>query len=446
MPLKVRVPFARALLPLLLLVSASAMADSVPELRALVDANDAVAWEMAQRMEPEHAGDAEFDFWYGLAAKAAGNKQQAVFAFERVVLSQPNNARAKLELADAYAAYGNTREAKRLFNEVLATTPPEPVQQRIRTYLGALESAGRSNQTRVSSYLTLSGGYDSNVNSSPSLSDHDIGPLTFTLGSSSLETDTGFVDALAGVDVVNPVNQRTLRFLSASVQRRDNNEIFSGGNFDYSQATLTGGWMLKRGTANWRLPVTVQGLWAESASGPATVINDDRYLFTAGAEYSKPLSSRTALTWFGQAGAMHYPSEEPRNAKIIFVGGAYIWQAASAPLRLTTIARIGTEPAEQEFNGRDYVALRLNARWILSPTKSVYGALGVQQSVYQEDHPVLLFAREETLADASLGWQWQVDTAWNLNLDLSFADNNSTDNTLYDFNRSQVKLGSTWRF
>lgn len=440
-------PIVRSALFLTMLaVALPAHADSVDELHALVDANDTAAWDMAQRMEPDHAGDPEFDFWYGLAAKAAGNKQKAIFAFERVVISQPQNGRAKLELADAHAAYGNTREAKRLFREVLATTPPEPVQQRIRTYLGAIDAADSKQKTRVSSFITLGGGYDSNVNSAPALADHEVGPLTFTLTSASLETDAGFVDVLAGVDVVNPVNQRTLRFLNASVQRRDNNEIFSGGNFDYSQATLSGGWMLRRGAATWRLPLTVQGLWVESASGPGAVINDDRFVFSAGAEYNKPLSARTAVTWFGQAGTMHYPSEEDRDADILYVGGAWIWQSASSPLRLTTTGRLGTEPADEDFNSRDYLALRLNARWALSATRSVYGALGVQQSMYQGDHPVLTYEREDTLVDASLGWQWQVDSDWNLNVDLSFADNNSTDNTLYDFNRAQFKLGSTWRF
>ena len=91
----------------LILASSLAHADSIGELRELVDGDTrdatrvAAAWEMATRMEPEHAGDPEFDFWYGLAARAAGQRQQAVFAFERVVANQPGNARAKLELADA---------------------------------------------------------------------------------------------------------------------------------------------------------------------------------------------------------------------------------------------------------------------------------------------------------------------------------------------------------
>lgn len=108
----------------LVLAAPCAFADSIPELHSLVDANDSVAaWGMAARMEPEHAGDPEFDFWYGLAAKAAGKHQQAVFAFERVVLVQPGNARAKLELADAYYRMGNHGEARRLIRSSSGSAP-----------------------------------------------------------------------------------------------------------------------------------------------------------------------------------------------------------------------------------------------------------------------------------------------------------------------------------
>ncbi len=105
-----------------------------------------------------------------------------------------------------------------------------------------------------------------------------------------------------------------------------------------------------------------------------------------------------------------------------------------------------TEEGEYDYNGRDYVAARLSARWTLSPTHIVYGSLGAQQSNYQGDQPVLGYEREELLLDAALGWQWRVSAAWMLNADLGYASNDSRRNTLYDYERTQAKLGATWRF
>ncbi len=110
---------------------------------------------------------------------------------------------------------------------------------------------------------------------------------------------------------------------------------------------------------------------------------------------------------------------------------------------------MGTEPAEDDdfdYNGRDYVAARVNLRYALGGTQSLYGGLGVQQSMYQGIQPVLGYERDEMLVDLSAGWQWQLDTRWSVNADLSAADNASAGNDLFDFRRTQVMLGSTWRF
>lgn len=440
----------------LVLAAPSAFADGIPELHSLVDANDSVAaWEMAVRMEPEHAGDPEFDFWYGLAARAAGKHQQAVFAFERVLLEQPGNARAKLELADAYYRMGNHGEARRLFEDVLATTPPDPVQQRIRTYLNAMGAADESRKTRVTGHVTVAAGYDSNISSATDVVDHDVyipsfGMTTILLSPMSLEEEAGFAEFRGGVDIVQPVNQRDVRFLGISAQRRDNDDVFSGGNFDYAALGITGGWMLRRGTATWRIPLSVQGLWAESES--TGIANDDRFSFSAGLEYSRPLSAKSSMVWFGQAGNAHVPSDETRNLWQVRLGGGYNWIVDWLPLRMSTVAMVGTEPAEEsgvlaEVNGRDHAALRFTASWRLTPVQSLTAALGVQASKYHEPTFFSTWGeREEVLADASLGWQWQMQRNWTLNADLSHADNASRGTALYDYSRTQFKLGSTWRF
>ena len=59
---------------------------------------------------------------------------------------------------------------------------------------------------------------------------------------------------------------------------------------------------------------------------------------------------------------------------------------------------------------------------------------------------MLGFVREDMLADVSCGWQWQLERDWQVNADLSYANNDSADNALYDYDRVQVRLGSTWRF
>ena len=48
-----------------------------------------------------HAGSPQFDLLLGIAALNAGEPTQAVFALERVLALEPENARARAELARA---------------------------------------------------------------------------------------------------------------------------------------------------------------------------------------------------------------------------------------------------------------------------------------------------------------------------------------------------------
>lgn len=448
---------ARVIFTLAALAAApAAQADGVDELRTLVGGNDATAaWAMAQRMEPANAGEPEFDFWYGLAAKAAGQRNQAQFAFERVVVAQPENPRAKLELADVYHHFGNHGEATKLFNEVLAENPPEPVQQRIRTYLGSMQAASERKETQVSYVLGVALGHDDNVGSATDVSTHDtfFGPATLVLNPQAMASDAAFMETRAGIDVVSPANQRTLRFLSVSAQRRDNEDFFSGGNFDSSQFGLTGGWMLRRGIATWRIPLAIQALWAESATPPGIIADDDRYQFSVGAEYTRPLSSRTAIAWVGRVGTSHFPSAPERNAALLMLGSNYSWSADSAPITVQTSLSATWEPREEDTalarnNEKEItLAARVGARWKFSGTQSATAGVGVQGTHYRQT-PLVYPAgpdRKDLLQDFSLGWQMQLEKAWVLNADVSVF-NNDSQRSLYDFDRTQFKFGSTWRF
>lgn len=434
----------------LLILSTGARADSVDELHVLVDTGNASAWDMALRMEPDNAGDPDFDFWYGLAAKAAGQKHQAVFAFERVVLSQPGNMRAKLELADAYFQFGNTAESRRLFEEVLATTPPDPVQQRIRTYLGAIEAADQRRNTHVSGYVTVAGGYDSNINSATKVVSYNLPgfPQPLVLPSSAVARDAGFMELRTGVDVVHPVDDRELNFLDLSLQERNNDPIFSGGNFDYTLLNATGGWLFQRGSASWRIPVNLQAL---DVMGSET-----RYLGTVGLEYNRALNANSSWSWFGQGGGTHFPSQEGRNTMTWLAGGAWMWSGATVPMQVTTSLYVGNDPAVHHlyrFNDRDYTGARVSLRYNLSGRQSVYAALGAQYSRYryqtESGSYVLVFGdagRHDVLTDASVGWQYQLRHRWSVNADVAYAGNASSGNDLYDFQRTTATLGTTWRF
>lgn len=421
---------------------ASAHADSLDQLRDQIQGGDAQgAWAMAQRMEPESGGDPDFDFYYGLAAMQAGSPNHAVYAFERVLAQQPDNDRVRLELARAMFESGNTRQARLMFEAVLAQTPPSTVQDRIRTYLQAIDATEKASRLSVSSYVGITAGHDSNINSATDVVFHDFGLFAFTLSPGSVAADALFVETRAGVDLVHPASRSRLYFLNASLQSRDNDAVFSGGNLDYLQLNAAGGALFERDGVRWRVPFNIQALSVES--------DESRYLATIGLEGSRPLSPALSGSLFGQLGTIHYPSVSARNTQLLGLGAGLGWSPKASAWRINGTLSLGAEPAAEsafDFNGRKYFAARTQARYTLVDGHVLHAGLAVQQSAYDAVQPLLGFKREDFQVDLSAGWQWQIDKAWVVNGDVAYTTNNSSRNSLYDFERTLLSVGTTWRF
>ena len=83
-----------SLLPLLV-TGQFASAAPGDEIRQRLNAGDAAAaYQIGLDNSADQAGEPSFDFYFGLAALEAGHAERAVFAFERVLMQQPDNLRA----------------------------------------------------------------------------------------------------------------------------------------------------------------------------------------------------------------------------------------------------------------------------------------------------------------------------------------------------------------
>ncbi|HJS37469.1 MAG TPA: tetratricopeptide repeat protein, partial [Burkholderiales bacterium] len=122
---------SRSLLALLLFcVSIWAWADAVTDrAKSLLQRNDPVAaYKLLLPLEPQRAGDPEFDYLLGIAALDAGDAERAIFALERVLAVQPDNLQARAEIARAYMATGERAAAKRELEAVRAREVPPQVR------------------------------------------------------------------------------------------------------------------------------------------------------------------------------------------------------------------------------------------------------------------------------------------------------------------------------
>jgi tetratricopeptide (TPR) repeat protein len=110
--------------------------------------------------DPENL-DLNYD--YADMAVALGDDDAALAAYERMLMVAPNLPRVKLDMGAVYIRMGNLVEARRLFNEVLATNPPQEVKNTVAQLMDQLDAKLSSHKLSGS----LSGGItmDSNANS-----------------------------------------------------------------------------------------------------------------------------------------------------------------------------------------------------------------------------------------------------------------------------------------
>jgi len=106
-----------------------------------------------------------WQYYLGRSAYKLGKVEEAISAFERVLMLNPTNIRAKLEMAKIYFEIEKLDKSKELFEEVLKENIPPSVKLNVEKYLKVIEKARKKTFFKAVAIVGIS--YDSNVNNSP---------------------------------------------------------------------------------------------------------------------------------------------------------------------------------------------------------------------------------------------------------------------------------------
>ncbi len=227
----------------------------------------AEAFKLLEPSEAARAGEVEYDFLLGLSALDAGQNTRAVFALERVLAMEPNNTRARAEIARAYLALGETKTAAAEFQTVQRQGIPADVSMTIDRYIAEARRIDDVNTTLVTAYVEGTIGYDSNVNAGPSkamMALPGFGNLPFVLGKDSKSNADSFASLGAGANVRSPLGNGYVLLGGVSGLARAN---FSKDQFDTQSAD-----------ANVGIMKTVdKDVFTVMAQTGVYYLNDDRY-------------------------------------------------------------------------------------------------------------------------------------------------------------------------
>lgn len=417
-------PLARRVVPLLvlLLMPAAWAADALSDARQLIGTGKTrEAFALLEPLEEELAGQSGFDLLFGIAAVDSGQHTRGVFALERVLSVEPDNPRARAEIARAYLALGETETARQEFLTVRGQDIPPEVARSIDRYLDAVERVDAGARTTLRGYLEVTAGHDSNVNAGPKQGQFAVpgigSGLLFTLDDDSRANRAAFGTLGAGVALRHPLTQRLALTAGLSGWHKLND---GKSRFDTAGADADLGLTVERQRNRFSLTAQYNNFW----------LDDKNYRSAAGAtgQWQHHLNARNQLSAFIQYARLDYDRQKIRDADRWIYGGAFAHALRTGQVFYASV--YGIDEKEKEKNlphlGHDGYGLRLGAQTRADQPLVFFANLLFEQRRYGGREPAFLKTRDDKQFDASLGARYQLAKSWLLTPRISHARNSSS--------------------
>jgi tetratricopeptide (TPR) repeat protein len=420
----------------LLLASGVARADAVTDnARALIEKGDAkAAYALLEPLEPQRAGDPEYDFLLGLSALEIGKNTNAVFALERVLAVNPNHVRARAEIARAYLALGETGTAKQEFESVKQQGVPPEVAVTIDRLLSAVERIEDEGRTTVRGYAEATIGHDTNVNSATAASGITVpafgGPVLTLTPASRQQSDT-FETVAAGINVRHPFSKEWALVAGLNGNKRMNNH--HQDTFDTGQIDGHLGLVRTYGRDVFSAVLQYNQLW----------VDNDRYREAAGftAQWQHNYNARTQSNFYVQYSNLRYPSEDVRNADRFVIGANFAHALAGFKTVFYGGAYLGEEVVKDDsvpHLGHVLYGARAGAQHEFHRDAKAFVNLGYEHRRYGGEHPMLLRTRDDNQWNFGVGVAWTPAKNWIVTPQFQYTDNRSN----LDINRFRREIVS----
>lgn len=453
-------PTGAALLLACCLAAGIARADVLDEARELVRQGRAEqAYLRLEPLEAGRAGDIDFDYLLGVAALDAGRYDRAVIAFERVLATSPGFNSARFDLGRAYFAMGADDLAKQEFERLLQARPTAEGERAIRDFLDAIEQRRKGPRRRVTAYLEVGGGHDSNLSSTTPDFTNAINaafslPNVLPTGNSVLHSSPfGAVSGGVGASLPIPRGLEIVASLDARARHYQRNS-----EFDYSLLDGSLGVAWKREAASVQLSALGQAFRQDGAT-PAPMEGErptsDRNATGANLEWRQAIDKGYEVFAVGQYLRLRYPTNAVQDTDQAYanLGLVHAFQGRWPGLVLVSAfysrdrAKRPLDPEMPAVDvGRHSVGARGYAQCGL-PSGAYAYALG-SYSRRTDDSAGARAATVEIgrdrLLEASAGLVYPRGP-WSLRASVSYVKNKSNI-ALYEFDKTEGGLGVRYEF
>ena len=426
-------------------VSEQGMAPAVADMKSLIEQGRfADAFNLGLKNE-QMSGDPIYDYYFGIAAVDSGRASLGVLALERVLLTNPGNDLARLELARGYFVLEDYERAREEFQILAAKDLPPAVKASINKYLAAIRDKDPEFRTVAKGYVEYSIGYNSNVNSSTN--QEVLFPL---FGQSAdpilIRPDDAKSSALSqlavGASMTGPIVPGVKYNLGIDLSQR---QFASVDSFDQTTGGINASLEYSGESALYRI-----GTFAQQAMLDSNKLRDT---YGVSVEYVKPINKETSVrAGLGFAQLRYADSNQNRDADLPTFGIGYSTYLGG-PLKagLDVSLNIGREKNLKDrpdftrdiYGVRFVLGFQPAARWqgslTYAYTHSDYD--GADQFAPDEET-----YKNENLHNIELGMQYQLTKGWSFRAELGYTQN-VTNVTLYEYEQKTafIKMRYEWK-
>ncbi len=145
------------------------------------------SYEKLEKLYEKRSDDPRINFFLGRCAMELKKYDDAVAAFERVLIVEPTQVRSRLEIARAYFEQKEFIQAENEFDKALEYGLPQNVKEQVLAYK---EAIAKSKQKHFfSGSLSVGFGYDSNVNNGIGTKEYTVPSIGVNLAGEKEKTD-----------------------------------------------------------------------------------------------------------------------------------------------------------------------------------------------------------------------------------------------------------------
>lgn len=413
-------------------IGAATADPTLDQVRQLLERGDAAtAFTLLEVQEQQRAGDPDFDFLLGLAALETGQRTRAVFAFERVLAVQPDNGRARAEIARAYLLLGENRAAREEFDRVKRQPIPAGVSATIDRLLAIIEQAENRDKPNLAGFVELAGGSDSNVNSATDSATVAVPGLGLaTLNANSVATGDLFASLAGGLSYRHPLgggHSLTGDLKAAARSNRDKSQ------FDTTSLDGAVGWKLARGANAFSAALTASSFERDGI--------DLRDTLGLAIQWQHDFDAVRQATLFGQYNAIEYPGQSIRDVDRYVLGAGYA--QAIAPRTVAFGSVYGGEEAEKASNvahlGHTLGGLRAGISHRIDEAWTLLANFGFETRRHGGNEPLFNEKRSDDQIEIGLGANWQFAKRWTAGARAVYLTNDSNI-PVYDYDRELFTL------